>query len=48
MKYIRSIGHATKFSCANLNCRTKFKYADISENLYENLQELKDLVDTNF
>ena len=46
-KYIKSIGHTAKFCYADINCRMKIKWGDNSEEFFESLQDLKDLVDEN-
>ena len=46
-EYIKSIGHTAKFCCAVINCRMKIKWGDNSEEFFESLQDLKDLVDEN-
>ena len=33
-KYIKSIGHAAKFCYADINCRMKIKWTDISEDFF--------------
>ena len=46
-EYIKSIGHTVKFCYADINCRMKNKWVDNSEDFFEYLQDLKDLVDVN-
>ena len=46
-EYIKSIGHTAKFCYADINCRMKIKWGDNSEEFFESLQDLKDLVDEN-
>ena len=46
-EYIKSIGHTPKFCYADINCRMKNKWGDNSEEFFESLQDLKDLVDEN-
>ena len=45
-EYIKSIGHTVKFCYADINCRMKIKWRDNSEEFFEYLQDLKDLVDS--
>ena len=46
-EYIKSIGHTAKFCCADINCQMKIKWGDNSEEFFESLQDLKDLVYEN-
>ena len=46
-EFIKSIGHTAKFCYADINCRMKIKWGDNSEEFFESLQDLKDLVDEN-
>ena len=46
-EYINAIGHTAKFCYADINCRMKIKWGDNSEEFFESLQDLKDLVDEN-
>ena len=46
-EYIKSIGHTAKFCYADINCRMKIRWGDNSEQCFESLQDLKDLVDEN-
>ena len=46
-EYIKSIGHTAKCCYANINRRMTIKWADNSEDFFEFLQDVKDLVDVN-
>ena len=47
-EYIKSIGHTAKFCYADINCQMKIKWEDNSEEFFESLRDLKNLVDLNY
>ena len=46
-EFIKSIGHTAKFCYADINCRMIIKWGNNSEEFFESLQGLKDLVEEN-
>ena len=44
---MKLIDHTAKFCYADINSRMKIKLADNSEDLFESLLDVKDLVDMN-